>query len=77
MFATRDLSGYLFWYYELNISKESHIYLISTLFQVFRSLEILLHCEQTISSPLPFILSLPDSLEFITIGLGLLISVGC
>lgn len=45
-----------------------------SLFQVFRSSEILLLSKQTLSSPLSFILPLPESHAFITIDAGLLIS---
>lgn len=47
------------------------------LFQVFRSLEILLLSKQTLSSPLSFILPFPESHEFIIIDVGLLISIRC
>lgn len=73
VFASVDLSVCLFLYYELNVNKECNIHFV----QVFRSLEILLHCEQTISSLLPFLLPLPESRVSNAIGCGLLISTEC
>ena len=60
--SNADLSVYLFWDYELNINKESNIYL----FQVLRSLENLLHHEWTVSIPLSFSLPLPESFASFT-----------